>query len=117
MMVVRASVLLDLIDILKKKQDEIIEHLERTAPKFENIAALSIAEGKIAGLDIAVEELNKLQAEAIEPNDTIHCKDCVWCDPEDRVQRDGSITTVYVCDQHEMHVMKSDYCSFGRRRE
>lgn len=116
-MYVKASVLLDLIEKLKKKQDKIAEHLENTAPKFENISILSIAEGKIDGLDIAIEELNKVQAEAIEPNDTIHCKDCVWCNPKDRVQRDGSITTVYVCDQHEMHVMKSDYCSFGRKRE
>lgn len=54
---------------------------------------------------------------ALVAEEIVFCKDCVWCVPKDRVQRDGSITTVYVCDQHEMHVMKSDYCSFGRKRE
>lgn len=54
---------------------------------------------------------------ALVAEEIVFCKDCVWFNPKDRVQRDGSITTVYVCDQHEIHVMKSDYCSFGEKRK
>lgn len=54
---------------------------------------------------------------ALVAEEIVFCKDCVWF----KLDRsfDGRLCAPegYVCLQHDMHVMKSDYCSFGRKRE